>query len=178
MGIFNFYNNFDLMARNLSYLFTRVGFHMPDLEEDTVFIIAARLNMNAYIQKGEINIFEIIEAYKTGKIGLCGLTPDDSIRHESVLDLDKNRNIINWVMQMEYLMFCIDLKRFSSDVVSRQVVDNKKHIVKGIEKVLANTDPNLNVTRRAYEKVITDYKNSPYYQIEKVKIKELLQKRI
>ncbi len=174
MGLFDFYNNFNLMARNLTYLFTRVKFHMKDLDEETAFIIAARLNMNAYIVKGEINLPEIVMAYKKGTNGYCGLSPFDFVQHDYDLKSDLENKILRWVVQMEYLMCRIDIKMFSSDVAAKQVVDAKKHIVKGIRQVLENTDPNLNATRRSYEKVILNYKDSLDCHLDKVKIQEML----
>lgn len=173
MGLFNFYNNFNLMARNLTYLFIRVKFHMKDIDDETAFIIAARLNMNAYIEKDEINLTEIIGAYKMGTIGYCGLSAFDFVQHDLNLSSDLENRILRWVVQMEYLMCRIDIKMFSSDVAAKQVVESKDHIIKGIRQVLKDTDPNLNATRRAYEKVILNYKDSLHCHLDKSKIKEM-----
>lgn len=160
-------------TENLTNLYVRVRQQLPDLDEDTAFILAAKLDLQPYLTGSKLDLLDVIAAYKVGKEGFCGLWLPSMQRHDAELAQDEASKITRWSMQMEFLHLNADLKSASPEVLADIVIQRKNAIQKTVEAVLTAPRP-ADQAGRKYDLQIQRVKNSPDYEDEIDKIRYAL----
>jgi hypothetical protein len=144
---------------------SRVCYWLPDLDQETALLIAARLYLQAHPRTSQIKLVTIVLAHQLGTLGYCGVNLNQMKRHDEQLHPDLISQLVRWVMQMEFLVLRADLRLAPAQLITDLLLESKAAIRRDVEETLQQglTPPSL---RSRYDELIQRFQHSATYQWE------------
>ena len=154
-----------LPTRQLIGMYRRVCYWLPELEEETALLVAARLYLQAHRSTKPIKLVTIVLAHQLGTLGYCGVALNQMKRHDEALPPDPISKLVRWVMQMEFLVLSAELRLAPPPLISDLLIQSKAAIRRDVERTMQQglTSPRL---RSRYDVLIQRFLHSATYQRE------------
>ncbi len=153
-----------LPTRQLIGIFGRVRFYLPELDEETALIVAAKLYLGSQLPTRKLPTVDLVVAHQLGTFGYCGVRVNHMQRHDQALAQDRTSRLLRWVMQMEFLLLSAQLRLASPALIADIVIQSKTTIRADIDQTL-NEDPVSDPKRDRYDRLVQRFAQEPTYRV-------------